>query len=298
MTLTSFSNSCIKSFGIFLIITAFSGIITADSNVTYQSTDTQKELTEKLEGLIEQLRQERADYYIYKAQNETEIQKARENHKVLQDELNELRLREAEYDQEILKYKEEVEDINKKLIAKTALENILHEQVQPFLINQKIIIENGIPYKQKERLARLEAAYGRSTQRLTTGNSDTNEPNRISAADYLENIWNYSLEELRIGRSSETYTLRAKTGDNALPYARYFRVGHLISGYVTEDGRQTAMWLSQRDKYDFSVTKDRKQSEQIRKTVEILDHLQPPELVELAVSLKFTKAEENSNAAD
>ncbi len=289
MTLTSFSNSCIKSFGIFLIITAFSGIIIADSNFTYQSIDTQKELTEKLEGLIEQLRQERADYYTYKAQNETEIQKAHENHKVLQDELNELRLLETEYDQEILKYKEEVEEINKRLLTKKSLENILHEQVQPFLINQKTIIENGIPYKQKERLARLEAAYG---------NSGTNEPNSISAAEHLENIWNYSLEELRIGRSSETYTARAKTGDNALPYARYFRVGHLISGYVTEDGRQTAMWLSERDKYDFSVIKDKKQSEQIRKAVEILDHRQPPELVELSVSLKFAKAEENSNAAD
>lgn len=287
MALTSFSNFCIKSFGIFLIITAFSGIITADSNVTYQSTNTQKELTKKLEGLIEQLRQERADYYTYKAQNETEIQKACENHKLLQDELNELRLRETEYDQQILKYKEEVEDINKKLMAKKTLENILHDQIQPFLTNQKTIIENGIPYKQKERLARLEAA---------SGDIDTNEPNSITAAEHLENIWNYSLEELRIGRSSETYTARAKTGDNASPYARYFRVGHMISGYVTEDGRQTAMWLPQRDKYDFSVIKDKKQSEQIRKAVEILDHRQPSELVELAVSLKFAKAEENSSA--
>ena len=158
------------------------------------------------------------------------------------------------------------------------------KQIQPFLKNEKANIEKGIPYKQKERLARLEAA---------SSGSDANE---ISAAEQLEAIWNYSLEELRIGRSSETYTARAKTANNALPYARYFRVGHIILGYITEDGRQTAMWLSPRDNNDFTVINDKKQSEQIRKAVEILDNHQPPEFVELPVYLETAKIEGDSNA--
>lgn len=254
-----------------------------------QKISNQRELTERLEESIEQLRLVRSDYYTQKAQYDAQIQKARENHRMLKDELDELHLQEAESDKQILKYKEEVEDIKKELVTKTTLENVVHEQVRPFLSNQRTMIENGIPYKQKERLARLGAV---------SGSSDVNEPTNISAANQLENIWNYSLEELRIGRSSETYTARAKIGDDALPFARYFRVGHLILGYITEDGRQTAMWLSRSGQSDFAVIEDKKQSEQVRNAVEILDHHKPPQLVELPVSLNFATVEEDSSAAN
>ena len=252
-----------------------------------QQVNNHEELTQRLEELIEQLRLERSDYYLQKAQYDTQIQKAQQNHDILKKEIEELRQKESDSDKQILKYKEEVEDIKSNLASREVLEKVLREQAEPFIASQKTIIEKGIPYKQEERIERLESK--------ATGISG-NESNSISAANQLENIWNYSLEELRIGRSSETYTARAKISDNATPYARYFRVGQLILGFIIEDGRQAAMWLPNLNKDGFFITNDKKQSEQIRSAVEILDHHQPSEFVELPVSLTLTQAKEESNA--
>ena len=264
---------------IIFIFAEFTFAGSQDSSANSEEINKQRELTERLEELVEQLRLERSGYYTQKAQYDTQIKNARENHKILKEEVEELRLQENESDQQILKYKDEVKEIKKGLVAKTTLENVLQDNVQPFIQSQKKIIQEGIPYKQEERIECLET-------------------NSISTANQLENIWNYSLEELRIGRSSETYTARVKISDNVTPHARYFRVGQLILGFITEDGTQTAMWLSQFNENGFLITNDKKQSEQIRSAVEILDHHQPPEFIKLPVSLNLANAKEDSNASD
>ena len=240
-----------------------------------RQTNEQRELSERLEELIRRLRQERSAYYVQKARQEARIEKARENHKVLQEELDELRRQEAEADQQLRKYEAEVEDLKEQLAPRTTLENILAGQIKPFLTSQRAAIENGIPYKQKERIARLEAARG-----------DPNETSRIPAADQLGHIWNYAQEELRLARSSETYTARAKIEDESSPYARFFRVGQKILGYMTEDGRLAAIWSSLQDDKDWMFVTDMKQSGQIRSAVEILDRRQGPKLVTLPIPLQ------------
>jgi chromosome segregation ATPase len=253
---------------------------TADPNQP-QTTDRQKELSGQLEELIRQLRQERSAYYARKAQYESQIEKARENRRVLQDELDDLRRQEAESDQQFQKYEAEVNDLKEQLAAKASLESVVHEQVQPFLVSQRAAIEGGIPYKQQERIARLEAA-----------GADPNAPSGSSAADQLEHVWNYAQEELRLARSSETYSARAKTQDESSPYARFFRVGQKILGYVTEDGRQAAMWSSLARHKDWLFVTDAKQASQIRNAVEILDRRQEPKLVTLPIPLQPKASDE------
>jgi hypothetical protein len=104
----------------------------------------------------------------------------------------------------------------------------------------------------------------------------------------LGHVWNYAQEEFRLSRSPETYTDRAPAKDGSTPYARYFRVGQLILGYVTEDGRQTAIWSSLLDNKGWQVITDQKQSSQIRSAVEILDRRQAPKLVILPITLRNT----------
>jgi len=265
------------------ILVAFAGRAFAAPEVAEpnkpQETNRQKELSERLEGLIRQLRQERSAYYVQKAQYEAGIEKARENRKILQEELDELRRQEAESDQQLRKYEAEVEDLEEQLSPRASLENVLAGQIQPFLVSQRAAIENGIPYKQQERIARLEAARG-----------DPNETSRTSTADPLGHVWNYAQEELRLARSSETYTARAKTGDESSPYARFFRLGQKILGYMTEDGRLAAMWSSLRD--DWMFITDTKQAGQVRSAVEILDHRQGPKLVTLPIALESTRSDE------
>ncbi|MEJ2703983.1 MAG: DUF3450 family protein [Sedimentisphaerales bacterium] len=255
---------------------------TADPNQP-QTTSKQKELSARLEELIRQLRQERSAYYAQKAQYESQIEKARQNRKVLQGKLDDLRQQEMESDQQLQKYETEVDDLQEQLASKASLENVVREQVQPFLVSQRDAIEKGIPYKQPERIARLEAVGG-----------DPDAPNRSSAADQLGLVWNYVQEELRLARSSETYTARAKTGDEVSPYARFFRVGQKILGYITEDGRRAAIWSSLAAHKDWLFITDAKQASQIRSAVEILDRRQGPKLVTLPVALTSKDSDERS----
>lgn len=267
----------------FWILVVFAGWAFAAQEVAEpnkpQETNQQKELSERLEELIRRLRQERSDYYVQKARYEAKIEKARESRKILREQLDELRRQEAESDQQLRKYEAEVEDLKEQLGPRASLENVMAGQIQPFLSSQRAAIENGIPYKQKERISRLEAAVG-----------DPNAPSHISASDQLGHVWNYAQEELRLARSSETYTARAKTKDESSPYARFFRVGQKILGYVTEDGRLAAMWSSLQ--HDWLFITDTKQANQIRNAVEILDRRQGPKLVILPIALESTHSDE------
>lgn len=249
--------------------------LSTDSNIS-QDTDKQAKLTQHLQDLISRLRQERSAYYIQKAQHDVQIQKARKNLKILQDELDDLHRQEAELNQQLRKYKTEVEDTKEQLVLRNNLQNVIRQQIQPFILGQRATIENGIPYKLKERIARLEAVSNVLT-----------DPNLVSVSDQLGHVWNYAQEEFRLSRSPETYTSRAPAKDDSTPYARYFRVGQLILGYVTEDGRQTAIWSSL-DNKGWQVITDQKQSSQIRSAVEILDRRQAPKLVVLPITLQNT----------
>ena len=119
MTQFSFLCSYIKSFVLLLIIVVFIGLKVAEAESANQEVTPETELAAKLEGLIVQLREERADYYAQKSQYETQIQEARENHKLLKDELEELRQQENESDKQVQKYSDEVDSIKKQLVSKT-----------------------------------------------------------------------------------------------------------------------------------------------------------------------------------
>ena len=62
-------------------------------------------------------------------------------------------------------------------------------------------------------------------------------------------------------------------------------MGQKILGYITEDGKQSAIWLSWPNRKDWLFITDTKQSAQIRSAVEILDRRQGPRLVTLPIVL-------------
>ncbi len=269
---------CIFFLGL-LVSTVFTGRAfaapTAEDPNKPRQTNRQKELSEQLEDLIRRLRQERSAYYVEKSRLEAQTEKARENRKILQAELDDLRKQHEESDQQLRKYEAEVGNLKEQLVLKESIENILDDRIRPFIANQKAGIENGIPYKRQERIARLEAAVG-----------DANAPDAVSLSDKLGHIWNYAREELRLARSSETYTARAKIEDGSSPYPRFFRSGQKILGYITEDGRQAAIWSSLLDDKRWMAVTDTKQSAQIRDAVEILDRRRGPRLVTLPIALE------------
>ena len=274
-----------------LVLTVFTGRAfaapTAEDPNKPRQANRQKELSEQLEDMIRRLRQERSAYYAQKARLETQTEKARENRKILQAELDDLRKQHEESDQQLLKYETEVGNLKEQLVLKESLENVLADRIRQFFPNQQAEIKNGIPYKQQERIGRLEGVIG-----------DVNAPDSVSASDQLGHVWNYAQEELRLARSSETYTARAKTDDESSPYARFFRVGQKIIGYITEDSRHAAIWSSLKDGKPWVPIADAKQSTQIRSAVEILDRRQGPKLVTLSIALEFIDfTKEDSDAS-
>jgi len=281
-------NRCVqqRAFCLLLaILVALAGQAFAASSVTdpnrLQGLDRQKELSARLEELVTLLRQERSAYYAKRSQLEAQTKKAHENREILQAELNDLRRQDTELNQQLQEYEEEVKSLARQLVQKESLEDVLREQIQPFLVNQRAALENGIPYKQQERIGRLEAAVG-----------DVNTPSHLSAADQFGHIWNYAQDELRLARSSETYTARAKTQDESSPYARFFRVGQTNLGYITEDGRQAAIWTSLAGYKNWVIMTDTKQAAQIRSAVDILDRRQGPKLVMLPMALASKSSDE------
>lgn len=245
--------------------------------------DRPAQLTRRLEDLIRQLRELRSDYYRKRTEFDAQIQKARQNRETLQAEAEGLRQQEAELDRQLQQYNSEVQDLSQRLDQKASLQRVVDQKLSEFLADQRTSLENGIPYKQQDRLGRLAPAC-----------SDSNDPGHGSVASKLGHLWSYAQEELRLARSSETYSAPAPASNGASPHARYFRVGQVILGYVTEDGQQVGMWspLSEGPRRagthikGWLLISDPRQSRQVHAAVEILDRHRAPELVILPVTIR------------
>jgi len=229
-------------------------------------------LLARLQDLVSQLRQQRQAYYRQKALDEAEVQKAQQNRDLLQSQLNDLRTQEADLDRQLEDYREQAQTLVGQLEHKATVRSAVDQEIMTFVSEQRSQIEQGIPYQQPERSARLRA-----------GLADANESVPASGARRLGHLWSYAQEELRLAGSSETYTERAMIEDGILPYARYFRVGQLILGYVTEDGRQAAIWLSSPPGRRWQSLSNPGQVASIREAVEILDRQQAPRFVSLPI---------------
>jgi len=244
-----------------------------------EPNENQTERLDTLQELVGRLRTVRQTYYTKKAQDDNAIQQARENARLLQTQLDEVRQQEAELDEQIRTYNAELETLATQTAEKARVRQAIANKTAAFIVQQKDEIARGIPYRQAERLARLQAV-----------STDANETS-ASPAGQLGHIWSYAQEELRLAGSSETYSDRASVEGNLTPYARYFRLGQSMLGYVTEDGQQTALWMPTLDADPWQSILDPAQAVQVRSAVEILDRRQAPAFVLLPIAVTAPPAE-------
>jgi len=226
-----------------------------------------------LQDLVDRLRAQRQEYYLKKAENEARLKQHQANAALLQTQLDELDPQEAQLDEQIRAYQSEIPTLRSTLAAKAQVRRSVAQGAAAFVTEQAGQVENGIPYKQPERLARLQA-----------GLPDANEAASLSAATQLGHLWTYAQEELRLAGSSETYSDRASVEPDVTPYARYFRVGESMLGYVTEDGEHTALWLPTLEGRQWQSISEPAQAAQVRDAVEILDRRQAPDFVLLPIA--------------
>jgi hypothetical protein len=251
---------------------------TDPDNANVESLQVQ-ELSGELEDLIGQLRQERSDYYLQKAETDAEIERMQGNSNVLQSSLDDLLEQETDLDKQIQQYRSEVNGLEKQLGAKSEIAEAIRGQIRSFCSMQKTAIENCTPYKQQERIDRLQITF-----------EDSNDTNSVSVVDQLSRVWSYVQDELRLARSSETYSGRMRMDDGTSPHVRYFRVGQLVLGYITEDGKRAGMWSALSGKKGWRHISDPKQVSDVRDAVDILDRRKAPRLVALPVAIEPAEA--------
>jgi hypothetical protein len=237
----------------------------------------------KLQELVRQLRELRQDYYKQKAQDDAEIEAARRDGELLRNQLEALREQEVSLDAELADYRSQVSGFEAELEKKGVVREAVEREVAAFVSAQVAQIGAGIPYKQEERIARARAA-----------SFDPNEAVTSAVSGRLGHLWSYAQEELRLAESSETYTERAVAEESVVPYARYFRVGQLMLGYVTEDGQAAAMWLDGAQGGWWQPILDAKQLGQLRDAAEILDRREAPRFVSLPIILDAAGESEKS----
>jgi hypothetical protein len=122
-------------------------------------------------------------------------------------------------------------------------------------------IAKGIPYRVDDRSQRLGS------------------PQDGSLSEKLARYWSFLQEEARIARSGEALSAEIPLAGGRAKPARIFRVGHLVMGYVTEDGQEAGLWNGTQ----WVPAANADEEKAIRQAVEILDRRRTPELLSLPV---------------
>jgi len=229
----------------------------------------QTDSTEQLWSLVRSLRKLRADYYENQSRHADKIKEIRDTSAKLQAEVEELRRRETRIDESLSEMESDIRKLQFENEENKSTELSTAQKLQQFISRQTEEIEKGIPYRKNDRLTRLKGSTHAEQQ-------SSQEP---IVTDLFGRAWNFSQEEMRIARSGETFTDLVEVDDNRMQYARLFRVGHQVLGYVTEQDDQAGIWL---DGTGWEkVTKDR--AESVREAVMILDQKRVPKYVQLPV---------------
>jgi len=194
--------------------------------------NSQSKLREELWSLVRSLRQLRADYYEKQSRCAEKIAQFREVSQKLQVELEELRRRENQLDESIAQIQSDIEKLRVENVKNKSTELSVAKKLDGFVVEQAEKIEKGIEYRKNDRLTRLKGVT--STTQLQQKNS---------VGDVFGRIWSFSQEEMRIARSGESFTDLVELGENRLQYARLFRVGHQLLGYMTEKDEQMGIWI-------------------------------------------------------
>lgn len=242
-----------------------------------QETKVDGQAATQLQELLRELRENRLAYYQQKAEQETNLETARQARQILQEQVDELKEQETGLDQQIQTYLADIEELSNQSKQKAALDVILQSQWQGFCLTQAQAIKAGIPYKQRERLAVL-----------APDPTEAQDPNRAGVGQLIRS-WTYARDELRLARSVEAYTDRVELPGPRRPYGQYFRIGHLLFGYVTEDGLHAAQWLNTPENPGWCVGQDSESTKRIQKIISILEGHATPTLVTLPVVISSCK---------
>ncbi|HEX7899661.1 MAG TPA: DUF3450 family protein [Planctomycetota bacterium] len=215
-----------------------------------------------LEDVLRQLREERAAWYQRQRARQERLDGLRQTTRRLEGETAELKTREAEADKQLTDVGAELATLRKEEEVGTARAAELGPSLDRAFAEGKAYVAAGLDYRRKDRLARLEV-----------------DPGVHSPGERLGRYWSFLQEELRVARSGEAYSAAIPLDGGRVKPARIFRVGHLLQGYVTEDGLESGFETAGAWKPAGTPARD----QAARDAIEILDRRRAPALLKLPV---------------
>lgn len=217
-------------------------------------------LQDELRDVVRSLRETRTAYYGRQRARSEAIEAARAPLKRLETELSDLRDREREADRDLAEVRAELDKLKEKE-ASDAQRSAIASELEKLVTEAKDFVVRGIPYRVEDRTLRLGSSGGESL------------------SGQFDRYWSFLQEELRIARSGEAFSAEVPLDAARTKPARLIRVGHLVLGYVSEDGQDAGLWNGSR----WAPPAGPEDEKAIREAVEILDRRRAPELLSLPV---------------
>jgi hypothetical protein len=248
------------------------GMAMADTPARTSDSKSESELRQELWVLVAELRELRTDHYKKQSRNTEQIKQFGDVSAKLEIELKELRSNKENLDKSLASTQAEIQKVQSENEKNKSVESSTAKKLESFISRQTEEIEKGIPYRKNDRFKRLNG----------TGSIKQTSMKDQSISDMFGRVWSFSQEEIRIARSGETFTDQVQVDEGRLQYARLFRVGHLILGYLIEQDGQTGIWV---DGTGWKKT-TKSEAESIRQAVNIIDRKQAPKHIQLPVYTK------------
>ncbi|MBI3270902.1 MAG: DUF3450 family protein [Planctomycetes bacterium] len=220
----------------------------------------------ELQTVLAKLREARAAGYERQRARAAELERVRRPLRQLEGEIAELKAREADTDKELAAVREELAGLRREEVASDAAKAVAAPELDRAVARAAAFVAGGIPYRVEDRAQRLAGA------------ADCTRPQ----ADRFARYWAHLQEELRIARSGEAYTADVPLGAARVKPARLFRVGHLALGYLTEDGRESGLFLNG----GWTPSRTTEAAERIRAAIEMLDRRRGPALLPLPFAVE------------
>jgi hypothetical protein len=215
---------------------------------------------DELQSLLRTLREERAAYYGRQRARAAAIESARQAIARLETEVAELA---ASYDKVVRDLAEvdaEIAELRGRRETNDAFDARFRSALDDAVAGASQFVRDGIDYRREDRLERLGAGA----------------PEGAPPTERLGRFWSFVQEELRLARSGETYGAEIPLEGGRRKHARIVRVGHLLQGFVTEDGIEAGLETRAGWRTDEAAV-----AENVRKAVEMLDRRRAPALLVL-----------------
>jgi len=232
--------------------------------------------SDQLWELVRTLREERAAFSQRQTDRSDRIDETRNTVQILQQKHEELKTKQDHLDKKIAGIQQKIESLQEDTGGDKAACLILNRQIDNFVSTAAERIRTAIPYEKEKRLSRLPERSQAETPETSAAISD----------DFAR-IWSFAEEEFRIATSGETFTSQITLDDGTKPYARLFRVGHQMLGFVAEDGSGVGLWRYVEPDKQWLIMTSYSERAKIAEAINILDRNVAPALVQLPVQIKI-----------